>query len=68
MIPINRIGPKKAVIEAESREEAPIISSFKCFRLTPKLCAYEDPKEFPINGFMDLKQKNNPINTKTDNT
>jgi hypothetical protein len=62
------MGPKKAVIEAESREEAAIISSFKYFRFTPKLCAYEVPKEFPINGFIDLKQKNSPINTKADNT
>ena len=38
-IPINKIGPKNAVTEAESREEAMITKYFNCLKLTPKLCA-----------------------------
>lgn len=58
------MGPKNAVTEAESREEATMIINFKWLKLTPKLCAYELPREFPIKGFIVLKQINNPIKTK----
>lgn len=68
MIPINKMGPKNAVIDAESREEATMTNNFNRFKFTPKLCAYEVPKEFPMRGFMVLKQINNPIKTKIDKT
>ena len=55
-------------MDAESREEDTIIKSLRCFKLTPKLCAQDVPKEFPISGFIDLKQKNNPINNNPDKT
>ena len=63
---MNKMGPKNAVIDAESREEATIINNFKCCKLTPKLWAYEFPNEFPIKGFMVLKQINDPVKTNID--
>ena len=36
-IPINKIGPKKAVTEADKSDEEIITKNFKCFKLTPKL-------------------------------
>src|SRR5690606_25022447 len=67
-IPINRIGPKNAVTDAESSDEVMMIKNLSCVRLTPKLCAYAVPREFPINGLMVLKAKNNENTTITEST
>ena len=36
-IPMNKMGPKNAVTEADKSEEEIITKYFKCFKLTPKL-------------------------------